>query len=417
MLGRAAAGHGQLVAIVGEPGVGKSRLVWEVMQASRPEGWRIVHVERSLVWPGDAAPTRDRAPPSVLPPRGPRRPAGDSREGEGRLPRSTPRWRRASPRSSPCSTSPAEDGAWQALDPSQRRQRTLDAVKRLWLREAQVQPLLLVVEDLHWIDAETQALLDSLVESLPAARLCLLVDYRPEYQHAWSSKTAYTQLRLDPLSPESAQALLGPSSARPRARAAHGAPHRADRGESVLPGGDRADAGGNQGAGRRARRVRLARPIDTIEVPARSRRSWPPVSTGCRPEARRLLQAAAVIGKDVAVAAPPGHRRRAGAEALRAELAHLQAAEFLYETRLVPDLEYTFKHALTHEVAYRGCTADRRRALHARIVEAIERLDPDRLAEQVERLAHHALRGEVWEKAVGYLHQAGAPGRSAGRVP
>src|SRR5262249_34192262 len=101
-----------------------------------------------------------------------------------------------------------EDSPWQALDPTQRRQRILDAVKRLWLREAEVQPLLLVVEDLHWLDAETQAVLDSWVESLRRARLCLLVDYRPEYQHAWSSKTAYSQLRLDPLSPESAQELL-----------------------------------------------------------------------------------------------------------------------------------------------------------------------------------------------------------------
>ena len=102
---------------------------------------------------------------------------------------------------------------WQPLDPPQRRQRTLDALKRLLLRESQVQPLLLVFEDLHWIDTETQALLDSLVESLPDARMLLLVNYRPEYQHGWGSKTYYTQLRLDPLPSASAdeflQALLG----------------------------------------------------------------------------------------------------------------------------------------------------------------------------------------------------------------
>ena len=97
---------------------------------------------------------------------------------------------------------PVEDRHWQALDPPQRRQRTLEALKRLLLRESQVQPLLLVFEDLHWIDAETQALLDSLVESLPTARMLLLVNYRPEYQHGWGSKTYYTQLRLDPLPPD-----------------------------------------------------------------------------------------------------------------------------------------------------------------------------------------------------------------------
>src|SRR5439155_17730521 len=103
---------------------------------------------------------------------------------------------------------PLDDAAWQALDPSQRRSRTLDALKRLILRESREQPLLLVFEDLHWIDAETQALLDSLVESLPTARILLLVNYRPEYEHAWHRKTYYQQLRLDPLPPENAESLL-----------------------------------------------------------------------------------------------------------------------------------------------------------------------------------------------------------------
>ena len=91
---------------------------------------------------------------------------------------------------------------------AQRRQRTLEAVKRLLLRESQVQPLLVLFEDLHWIDSETQALLDGLIESLPTARVLLLVNYRPEYEHAWGSKTYYLQLRIDPLPPQSAEALL-----------------------------------------------------------------------------------------------------------------------------------------------------------------------------------------------------------------
>src|SRR5207244_5070831 len=101
-----------------------------------------------------------------------------------------------------------DDTQWQALDPPQRRQRTLDALKRLLLRESQVQPLLLVCENLHWIDTETQAFLDSLVESLPTARLLLLVNYRPEYHHPWESKPSYVQLRLDPLPSTSTDALL-----------------------------------------------------------------------------------------------------------------------------------------------------------------------------------------------------------------
>ena len=101
-----------------------------------------------------------------------------------------------------------DDSPFRQLDPPQRRQRTLAALTRLLLRESQGQPLLLVCEDLHWIDSETQALIDRLVDSLPTAHLLLLVNYRPEYQHGWSNKTFYTQLRLDPLPPASAEVLL-----------------------------------------------------------------------------------------------------------------------------------------------------------------------------------------------------------------
>src|SRR5439155_15946264 len=101
-----------------------------------------------------------------------------------------------------------EDAAWEHLNALQRRQHILDAAKSLLLRESQVQPLILVFENLHWIDSETQAFLDRLVESLPTARLLLLVNYRPEYQHSWGSKTYYVQLRLDPLLPENAMELL-----------------------------------------------------------------------------------------------------------------------------------------------------------------------------------------------------------------
>ncbi len=94
-------------------------------------------------------------------------------------------------------------------------------------------------------------------------------------------------------------------------------------------------------------------------------------------------------------------------ESLQRSLAQLQAAEFLYETRLFPEHEYTFKHALTHEVAYGSLLLERRRALHARIVAALEALAGDRVAKQVELLAHHAMRGEMWDQAVTYCQQAG----------
>jgi tetratricopeptide (TPR) repeat protein len=302
---------------------------------------------------------------------------------------------------------PPEDGAWQALDPPQRRQRTLDAVKRLWLREAQIQPLLLVVEDLHWVDAETQALLDTLIESLPTARLCLLVDYRPEYQHDWGSKTSYTQLRLNPLSAESAQTLLrtllGDNPELEGLTAllierTDGNPFFLE--ETVQTLVETQALGGERGA------HSLARPIDAIEVPTTVEAVLAARIDRLLPEAKRLLQAASVIGKDVPLSLL---RVIAGApeDVLQHGLATLRGAELLYEARFISDLDYTFKHALTHDVAYGDVPADRRRALHRRIVEAIEALHPDRLGEQVDRLAHHALRGELWDKAVTYLQAAG----------
>jgi tetratricopeptide (TPR) repeat protein len=299
------------------------------------------------------------------------------------------------------------DHAFLQLDPPQRRQRTLVALKRVLLRESQVQPLLLVFEDLHWIDAETQALLDSLVESLPTARLLLLVNYRPEYQHGWGSRTYYTQVRLDPLPPASADellhALLGddPSLALLKqlliARA-EGNPFFLE--ESVRTLVETGVLMGERGA------YRLAQPLENLQVPATVHAVLAARIDRLPAEEKRLLQTAAVIGTEV-----PLSLLQAIAElpeaALHGGLAHLQAAEFLYETRLFPEHAYTFKHALTHEVAYSGLLQARRRVQHARIVEAIETLSADHMADQVERLAHHALRGEVWDKALVYCRQAG----------
>jgi tetratricopeptide (TPR) repeat protein len=302
---------------------------------------------------------------------------------------------------------PVEETAWQALDPPQRRQHTLDAVKRLLLRESQGQPLLVVFEDLHWVDGETQALLDSLVESLGSVRLLLLVNYRPEYQHGWSRKTFYTQLRLDPLSPVSAdellQALVGDDpSLVPLKRLliarTEGNPFFLE--ESVRTLVETGVLVGQRGASR------LAQALPTIQVPATVQAVLAARIDRLPPEDKRLLQTAAVIGTEV-----PFSLLQAIAElpedALHRGLTQLQTAEFLYEARLFPELAYTFKHALTHEVAYDSLLHERRRALHAQSVAALERLAADRLTEEVERLAYHARRGEVWDKALHYGRQAG----------
>src|SRR5438128_1547 len=406
-LDRASLGHGQVVAVVGEPGVGKSRLFWELTHSHRVHGWLIV--QSASVSYGKATAylpviellrgyfeIESRDDPRKI-----------REKVTGKVLTLAPALAPVVPAFLALLDVPVEEAAWQALDPLQRRQRTLDAVKRLLLRESEVQPLVVVFEDLHWIDGETKALLDSLVESLPAARLLLLVNYRPEYSHAWGGKTYYRQLRIDPLPPESADELL---AALLGADAALGPlkqllVERTEANplfleESVLALVETAALAGERGA------YRLTRPVEQLKIPATVQAILAARIDRLAPEAKRLLQAAAVIGKDVpmplllAIADAPEQE-------VRAELTHLQAAEFPYETRLFPDLEYPFKHALTHEVAYQGLLHDRQRALHARIAETIERLSTERIAEQAERLAHHALRGELWEKAVAYLRQAG----------
>ena len=250
-LARAAAGHGQVVALVGEAGVGKSRLVYECVHSHQTQGWLVL--ESASVSYGKATPYFPVL--DLL-----RRYAHVDERDDTRTIRATvtgqlltldETLQDAIPPLLALLDALPDDSPFLRLDPPQRRQRTLAALKRVLLRESQVQPVLVVFEDLHWIDSETQALLDSLVESLPTARLLLLVNYRPEYQHGWGGKTFYTQLRLDPLPPASAaevlQALLG------RRRASH-APHpaidRPDRGQPVLSRRERPHAGGDGPPGR-----------------------------------------------------------------------------------------------------------------------------------------------------------------------
>ena len=235
----------------------------------------------------------------------------------------------------------------------------------------------------------------------------MLVNYRPEYQHAWGGKTFYTQLRIDPLPAESAEALLhallGSDSVLDPLRRlliarTEGNPFFLE--ESVRALVETGALVGERGA------YRLARAVQTLQIPATAQAILAARIDRLSPEDKRLLQAASVIGKDV-----PFPLLQAVADeeedALRRALGELQATEFLYETRLFPDVEYTFKHALTHEVTYGTLLQDRRRALHARIVAAIEQLYADRLGEQMELLAHHAVRGDAGEKAVVYLREAG----------
>ena len=401
-------GRGQVVALVGEAGVGKSRLVWEFTHSHRAAG--------ALVLESGAVPYGKAT--SYLPIIGLLKgyfrigDGDDHREVHEKVTGKLLTLDRALEPLVPVLLAllevPVDDPQWRALDPSQRRQRTLEAIRAVLLRETQVHPLVVIVEDLHWADSETQALLDSLVQSLPTLRLLLLVNYRHEYQHAWGSLSYYTRLRLDPLPPQSAeellQSLLGSDAdqtplKRLLIERTEGNPFFLE--ESVRALVETRVLVGERGA------YKLVRAVPAIQVPGTVQAVLAARIDRLAPLDKRLLQTASVVGKDVpftllaAVAELPE-------DALRGALTRLHSAEFLYETSLFPALEYTFTHALTHDVAYASLLQDRRKELHARIASAMKALYADRLAEHLEELAHHALRGEVWPDALRYLREAGA---------
>jgi class 3 adenylate cyclase/tetratricopeptide (TPR) repeat protein len=402
----ASTGHGQVVAVIGEPGVGKSRLFYEFTHSSPAEGWLIIEsscmsygkdtsylLVRNLLMAYFQIDDRDDE-------------RSIQEKVEKYLTLDASLWHIRSALLALLDVT-VDEPEWQGLDAHQRRLRMLDGVKRLLLRQSQTQPLMVIVENLHWVDAGTQAFLDSLIESLPAARLLLLVNYRPEYQHGWGSKTYYTQLRLDPLPAETAEELLraylgDASELQPVKRflieRTEGNPFFLE--ESIRTLVETQVLVGEHGS------YRAAKPLLSIQVPARVQAILAARIDRLPPEEKHLLQCAAVVGKEMtfpllqAIADVPEDNLHLG-------LAHLQAAEFFYESSLFPELEYTFKHALTQEVAYGSLLQERRRALHGRIVDTIERLYGERRTVHAERLAYHAFRGEVWSKAVTYLRQAG----------
>ena len=407
-------GRSQIVAIVGEAGVGKSRLVHEFIHSDHTAGWLVL--ESNSASYGRATPylpiiellkhyfqinvhdstrsIRERVTGKIL--------MRDSSLED------------AIPPMLDLLDALDEEHPFRSLEPLQHRQYTYQAVTRLLLSESRVQPVIAVFEDLHWNDSLTLGLLNELVVGAKDARLLLVVSYRPEYRDEWRSRPNYRQLRLDPLASETLEellrALLGsdPSLTTVKdflAERASGNPFFA---EEIV----RALAGARVIEGARGS-YRLARPFSSIEVPPTVQAVLAARIDALPAAERRLLHEAAVIGQDTPFAllhAISGLKE----DALRGLLDNLQAAEFLYVTKLFPDLQYTFKHSLTHDVTYSGVLHERRRDIHARVVDAIEKLYADRLGEQVERLAHHAVRAELQEKAVNYLQQAG--GKAAARA-
>lgn len=407
-----ASGHGHVVAIVGEAGVGKSRLVHEFLHSPHIEDWLVL--ESSSV-------SYERTTPYLSIIGLIRKYLGISVHDDKKLIREKVTQKilaldqglqDAIPPVLDLIDSLPENDPFRSLDAVQRRLHTYRAIVHLLLRESEVQPITIVLEDLHWNDSLSLGLLSELVVAAQNARILLVASFRPEYRDEWKNRPNYRQIRLDPLASEGLtellQDLLGsdPDLVALKkfvAERANGNPFFA---EEIVRG--LVDTGTLEG---RRGGYRLAKPFSGAGIPPTVQAVLAARLDALPARNKRLLQEAAVIGHDVPFALLHSICGLAEDE-LRSLLDNLQAAEFLYSTRLIPDSQLTFKHSLTHDVAYGEILHERRRDIHARVVTAIEKLYPDRLNEHVERLADHAVRGELQEKAVRYLRQAGAKAAS-----
>ena len=405
-------GHGQIVAAIGEAGLGKSRLFYEFKATAQSgclvlETFSVSHGKASPYLPiieflnnyfeieaeDDARKRREKITGKVL---------TLDRMLEDALPYLF----------ALLGVEETFDALAQ-MDAQARTRRTLDGIKRILLRESLNQPLLLMFEDLHWIDAQTQALLDLLADAIANARVLLLVNYRPEYRHGWGSKTYYAQLRLDPLGQESAEELLGAllgddAALQPLRRLiiekTHGNPFFMEETVQVLL---------DEGVLVRNGAITLTKPLSELGIPPTVQAILAARIDRLPPDEKDLLQTLAVMGKEF----PLGLVRQVTGESddeLDRMLGDLQLSEFIFEQPALPDVEYSFKHALTLEVAYNSVLTERRRALHERIGAAIESIYARRLDDHLAELAHQYHRAGNPEKAIEYLRRAGEQAAAQG---
>jgi class 3 adenylate cyclase/tetratricopeptide (TPR) repeat protein len=401
-------GQAQVTAIAAEPGVGKSRLLHEFLHSPSTTDWLILQ----------SAPPSYCHAISYLPviellkqyfTINPHDTTQAIREkASGKMLALDPSLQDAVPPILDLLDSLDGDHPFRSSDPSEHRRKTYDAVIRLLLTESRRQPSIAVFEDLHWYDTLTLGSLNQLVVSAHNARLLIIVTYRPEYVDHWKNRPNYRQLCLYPLKSRNLEEfldlLLGcdPSLHGLKsflAERASGNPFFVEEIVRTL-----VDTGVIEGE---RSNFHLARPISSVDVPPSVQAVLAARIDRLPAAEKQLLEEAAVIGQDV----PSNLLHEISGlseEALRRLLDKLLAAEFIYTTQLFPDLQYTFKHSLICDVAYSSVLRERRRDIHARVLDAIEKRYADRLAGQVERLAYHAVRSELPEKAVHYLRLAAA---------
>jgi class 3 adenylate cyclase len=398
---QAKSGHGQIVAAMAEPGVGKSRLYFE-FKATSQSGWMVLetvsisHGKASAYLPvldlllgyfkiasGDDERTRREKVAGRL--------AILDRSLEDALPYLL----------SLLGIVEGNDPLAQ-MDGQIKKRRTLDAIKRILLRESLNQPLMVIFEDLHWIDEATQELLNLLADSMGTAKILLLVNYRPEYTHQWNNKTYYTQLRLDPLGRESAEemltALVGDGiDVRPLKRLII---ERIEGNAFFLE--EIVQSLFEDGVLHRNGAVKLAKSMNAVKVPTTVQGVIAARIDRLPAEQKELLQTLAVLGREFPLDQVRRVMRKPD-DHLNRMLTDLQLAEFIYEQPATGDVEYIFKHALTQEVASNSLLIERRKLLHERTGEALESMFAGYLDDHLGQLAHHYSRSGNPAKALQYL--------------
>jgi len=403
---RARSGSGQVVGVVGEAGVGKSRILLE-MRRMLPES-EFAYLQGSCLHYGGGMP--------YLPFLDILRTYFDVNEGDGeflikkkmsgRVTHLDDKLKGILPPLEDLLSLKAEDEAYLKLDPPARRVKVFEAIRDVLIRESQRQPLVIAIEDLHWIDKTSEEFLGYLIGFLANARIMLILLYRPEYTHQWGSKSYYRQIGVDQLSltssAELVQSILEEGEVVPELRelilnrSAGNPLFMEEFTHTLLENGS---------IGKKDHQYVLTRKLSEIQVPDTIQGIIAARMDRLEENMKRTMQVASVIGRDFAfriLQTITGMR-----EELKSHLINLQGLEFIYEKSLFPELEYIFKHALIQEVAYNSLLIKRRKEIHERIGRAIEDLYPHRLDEFYEMLAHHYSKAENPEKAYQYLKLSG----------
>jgi len=406
---RAREGQGQVVGIVAEAGIGKSRLLYEFR---RRLGSQAIYLEGRCVSYGQTTPF---LPVVGMLKRGFRIEDGDDDEAIGEKVALGLQRAGADPRYVPFLMNllgvTVDSGPMRGMTAEAKRRYTFEALRNLTLTQSERRPIVFAMEDTHWIDPASQDFFRYLTEQGGRSAVLVVVSYRPGFVHPWSDKSYYSQIALAPLSEgDSArvvESVLGVASlpaeiTRLICAKAEGNPfYLEELPRSFLDTGIlRRQNGG----------YALAREITPQDVPDTVQGVIMARIDRLAEGRKRTIQTAAVVGREF----PLRLLRQISdvAERLEDALADLKALEFIYEKALFPDLEYVFKHALVQDVAYGSLLRPRRRALHELVGRAIEELYADRLDEHVAELAHHFGRGEVWPEAFAYARRAGDRARA-----